>query len=377
MINNREPTKIHISKKNFPKIFFKLMYDTETSYYSNPSTSSFYFLIKIYKTGMDYYSKINEEYVKYLTARMNSLITLHYELENNFKVIYLKNNIKNKLNKLEQPKEKALFEKKLFEESKEKIKKFTLDTNSNIIMIKLSLRNQRNNFIKRARDKLFKKFIKDNTLISEDIIIDNKNQNMHITPIKDINNDLLRHQIMVRTKGNSEMKQYFFPTQIFFDEDKNFLFKNNFNMLKKEEKYNIGDLTKNFIEHYSLSYNYIIQEFIKKLIELFSEYYRKKINKYKNYSESVSFYEMIIKDECYKKDLIKNEIGLHEENIKYMNDLDDLQIEKNDKLVEIMDRFKINNPLDNKITNEIVNDYIYGIFEFFMSSVGLNTSLYP
>ena len=366
MINNREPTKIHISKKNFPKIFFKLMYDTETSYYSNPSTSSFYFLIKIYKTGMDYYSKINEEYVKYLTARMNSLITLHYELENNFKVIYLKNNIKNKLNKLEQPKEKALFEKKLFEESKEKIKKFTLDTNSNIIMIKLSLRNQRNNFIKRARDKLFKKFIKDNTLISEDIIIDNKNQNMHITPIKDINNDLLRHQIMVRTKGNSEMKQYFFPTQIFFDEDKNFLFKNNFNMLKKEEKYNIGDLTKNFIEHYSLSYNYIIQEFIKKLIELFSEYYRKKINKYKIYSESVSFYEMIIKDECYKKDLIKNEIGLHEENIKYMNDLDDLQIEKNDKLVEIMDRFKINNPLDNKATNEIVNDYIYGIFEFFM-----------
>ena len=49
-----------------------------------------------------------------------------------------------------------------------------------------------------------------------------------------------------------------------------------------------------------------------------------------------------------------------------MNDLDDLQIEKNDKLVEIVDRYKINNPIDNKTTNEIVNDYIYEIFEFFM-----------
>ena len=75
---------------------------------------------------------------------------------------------------------------------------------------------------------------------------------------------------------------------------------------------------------------------------------------------------MIIKDEYYRKELIKNEIELHKENIKYLNDLDDLQIEKNDRLVEIMDRFKINNPIDNKSINEIVNDYIYGILEIFM-----------
>ena len=162
------------------------------------------------------------------------------------------------------------------------------------------------------------------------------------------------------------MKQYFFPTQIFFDEDINFLFKNNINIIKKDEKYNIEEITKNFVEHYSLSYNKIIYEFIKKIIEIFDENYREKIQKYKKHCEIISFYEMIIKDEYYRKEIIKNEIELHEENIKYLNDLDNLQIEKNDKLVEIMDRFKINNPIDNKSTNEIVNDYIYEIFEIFM-----------
>ena len=50
---------------------------------------------------------------------------------------------------------------------------------------------------------------------------------------------------------------------------------------------------------------------------------------------------MIIKNEYYRKELIKNEIELHEEYIKYLNDLDNLQIEKNDKLIEMMDDLKL------------------------------------
>ena len=369
MIKNNKREPISITKSNFPKIFFKLMYDSETSYYSDPSSSTFNYLLCLYKIGMDYYAKINEKYVKFLTTRMNSLITLHFDIENNIKLLYLKENIRNKLKQLEQPEEKELLEKRLKEESKEKIKKFDRDINSNIIMIKIYLRNQRNNFIKRARNKLFKKFINNNNsynISPTDEDENKKNINYNITPIKDINNDILRHQIMIRTKGNSNMKQYFFPTHIFFDEDKNYLFKNNINILKKEEKYNIEEMTNNFICRYSLSYSTIIHEFIKKIIELFNENYREKVNKYKKHCEVVSFYDMIIKDEYYRKDIIKNEIELHEENIKYLNELDDLQIEKNDKLTEIIDRFKINNPIDNKPTNEIVNDYIYGILELFI-----------
>lgn len=367
MINNKEIQKFSFSKSDFPKLFFKLMYEYETSYYSDPSNSLFNYLIHLYKIGMDYYSKINEQYVKYLTMRLNSLITLHFEIENNLKLIYLKNYIKTKLNQMENPKQKDLLYKKLKNESKEKIKKFTIDINSNIIMIKMYLRNQRNNFIKRARNKLLKKFIKSNSNIAEEGQIGSKqNLNMNITPIKEINNDLLYHKMMVRTKEFSNSKQYFFPTQIFFDEDKNFLFKNNINILKKEEKYNIDEITKIFLVRYSLSYNDIIQEFIKKVNELFSEYYGKKVDQYKKHCEVVSFYEMIINDKSYKNEIIKNEIGLHEENIQYLNNLDDLQIEKNDKLIEIKNRFKINNPIDNRVTNEIVNDYIYGIIELFM-----------
>lgn len=367
MINNKEIQKFALSKSNFQKCFFKLMYDSETSYYSDPSNSSFIYLVHLYKIGMDYFAKKNEQYVKYLTMRLNSLITLHFEIEKDLKLIYLKNNIKKKLNQLEQQKEKALLEQKLKIESKEKIKKFTIVTNSNIIMIKIYLRSQRNNFIKRARNKLLKKFIKNNSYIRGDGQIESQqNLNMSITPIKDLNNDLLNHKMIVRTKGGSNSKQYFFPTQIFFDEDKNFLFKNNINVFKREEKFNIEEMTKKFVERYSLSYKDIIQEFIKKIIELFNKYYGKKVEQYKKHCEVVSFYEMLIKDECYKNEIIKNEIGLHEENIQYLNNLDDLQIEKNDKLIEIMDRFKINNPIDNKSINDIVNDYIYGIIEAFV-----------
>ena len=299
---------------------------------------------------------------------MNSIITLHFDIQNNLKLLYLKNNIKSKLNQIEEPKENALLEKKLKEESKEKISSFKKDTNTSIIMIKIYLRNQRSSFIKRARNKLFKKFIKNNLVIKEDGIIETRQKsNINITPIKNINNDILSNQIMLRTKGDiSYMSNYFFPTQIFFDEDKNFLFRNNINVLEKKEKYNIEEITRNFINRYYLSYNVIIQEYIKKINEIFDSNYRDKIKKYKMYYEITSFYEMIIKDECYKNDLIKNEIELHKENIKYLNELEDLQIEKNDKLIEIIDRFKINSPIDNRMTNEIVNDYIYEILEVFM-----------
>ena len=348
------------------------MYDSETSYYSNPSSSSFKYLLYIYKKGMDYYTKKNEKYVKFLTIRMNSLITLHFDIENNLKLIYLINNIKKNINKLEEPKENDLLENKLKEISKDKIKNFEKNINSNIIMIKLNLRNQRNNFIKRTRNKLFNKFIKKNSNINEYAnnanILENKNKKLNITPKKDIdiNNNSLKHEIMIRTKGNSNMKQYFFPTQIFFDEDINYLFENKITLLKKEEKLNIESMTNNFIECYSLSYSNIIQEFIKKIIDIFNENYREKIKKYEQHCEIVSFYDMILKDEYYKKDLIKNEIELHRENIKYLNELNDLQNDKNDKIINIIDRFKINNPIDNKITNEIVNDYVYGILEIFI-----------
>ena len=163
MIENNKRKPISITKSNFSRIFFKLMYDGETSYYSDPSTLSFNYLIYLYKRGMDYYAKINENYVVLLTMRMNSIINLHFDIERNIKWIQLKENIKNKLKRLEEPKEKELFEKKLKDESSEKIKKFNRDTNANIIMIKMYLRNQRNNFIKRAKNKLLKKFLNYNS----------------------------------------------------------------------------------------------------------------------------------------------------------------------------------------------------------------------
>ena len=358
---------------NFSKTFFKQMYDSETTFYSNPSKLSFNNLLHLYKEGMDFYVKINDKYVNFLTVRMNSIINLYFGIEQSLKLLYLKKKIELKLKQMESPKENEILERKLKEESKKIIKKFNNDTNSNIILVKIYLREQRNNFIKRARDKIFKKFIKQNSNLDNDGPLCNKNcrNNLNITPIKNLSLDheIIRQKIMIRTKGDSNMKKNFFPTQIFFDEDIYYLFNNmmkNNNNSSKERMHNVEKMTRNFITKYSLSYSSIIQEYIKKIIEIFRTNYDEKKNKYKQHCEAITFYDMIINDDYYKKDVIKNVIGLHEENIKYLSDIDDLQIEKNDKLAEIINRFKLNNPIDNKITNEIVNDYIYEIIEIFI-----------
>ena len=234
-------------------------------------------------------------------------------------------------------------------------------------MIRLELRNQRRNFIKNTRNKLFNKFINNNYLLDQNNPIDTKNKiNINITPIKVFNNDMIHHQLMIRTKGASDNKHCFFPTEIFFDEDKNYLLKNNIGVFQKKEKNYVNNITKAFIEKYSLCYSIIIQQFIKKIIKIFDENYRNKIKLFSQYKETVSLLDEMINDEYYKKDMIKNEIGLHEENINYLKEKEELNMDLNDKLVDIVEKFEINNPIDKNAVNEIVNDYVYEILGIFV-----------
>ena len=358
------------SEPDFSNEYFKILYDAETSYYFNLSSKSFQYLLYVYKSGIEFYSNevINEEYAEFLTDKLNSILVLDSQIQNDLKLLQLKININNRLNELEEPKIKALFEKKLKEETNKKINKFKKNINSDIILIKLELRQQRNNFIKRARNKLFNKFIKNNYIIDKNNFIDtSKRINLNITPIKDFNNDIIQHQLMIRTKGASDNKPYLFPTEIFFDEDRNYLIKNNLCVFHKKEKgqITINAITKSFVEKFSLSYNLIIKEFIKKIIKLFNENYENKVNMYKEYKETISLFDYIMNDENYNKDLMNNEIGLLEENVKYLNEKEELNDDLNDKLIDTVDRFKINNPIDKIVINEIVNDYVYDILGLF------------
>ena len=367
MLKVAEKEEIICSEHDFSKEYFKILYDSETSYYYNLSPSSFKYLLYVYKIGIDFYSRKNAEYAKFLTNKLNSAFRLNLEIEFRLKLLQLKTNINNKLEQMEKPEIKASLEKKLKEESEKKIKKFKKNINSDIIMIRLELRNQRRNFIKNTRNKLFNKFINNNYLIEQNNPIDMKNKiNINITPIKVFNNDMIHHQLMIRTKGASDNKHCFFPTEIFFDEDKNYLLKNNIGVFQKKEKNYVNNITKAFIEKYSLCYSIIIQQFIKKIIKIFDENYRNKIKLFSQYKETVSLLDEMINDEYYKKDMIKNEIGLHEENINYLKEKEELNMDLNDKLVDIVEKFEINNPIDKNAVNEIVNDYVYEILGLFV-----------
>ena len=367
MLKVAEKEEIICSEHDFSKEYFKILYDSETSYYYNLSPSSFKYLIYVYKIGIDFYSRKNAEYAKFLTNKLNSAFRLNLEIEFRLKLLQLKTNINNKLEQMEKPEIKASLEKKLKEESEKKIKKFKKNINSDIIMIRLELRNQRRNFIKNTRNKLFNKFINNNYLIEQNNPINMKNKiNINITPIKVFNNDMIHHQLMIRTKGASDNKHCFFPTEIFFDEDKNYLLKNNIGVFQKKEKNYVNNITKAFIEKYSLCYSIIIQQFIKKIIKIFDENYRNKIKLFSQYKETVSLLDEMINDEYYKKDMIKNEIGLHEENINYLKEKEELNMDLNDKLVDIVEKFEINNPIDKNAVNEIVNDYVYEILGLFV-----------
>ena len=367
MLKVAEKEEIICSEHDFSKEYFKILYDSETSYYYNLSPSSFKYLLYVYKIGIDFYSRKNAEYAKFLTNKLNSAFRLNLEIEFRLKLLQLKTYINNKLEQMEKPEIKASLEKKLKEESEKKIKKFKKNINSDIIMIRLELRNQRRNFIKNTRNKLFNKFINNNYLIEQNNPIDMKNKiNINITPIKVFNNDMIHHQLMIRTKGASDNKHCFFPTEIFFDEDKNYLLKNNIGVFQKKEKNYVNNITKAFIEKYSLCYSIIIQQFIKKIIKIFDENYRNKIKLFSQYKETVSLLDEMINDEYYKKDMIKNEIGLHEENINYLKEKEELNMDLNDKLVDIVEKFEINNPIDKNAVNEIVNDYVYEILGLFV-----------
>ena len=215
MLKVAEKEEIICSEHDFSKEYFKILYDSETSYYYNLSPSSFKYLLYVYKIGIDFYSRKNAEYAKFLTNKLNSTFRLNLEIEFRLKLLQLKTNINNKLEQMEKPEIKASLEKKLKEESEKKIKKFKKNINSDIIMIRLELRNQRRNFIKNTRNKLFNKFINNNYLIEQNNPIDMKNKiNINITPIKVFNNDMIHHQLMIRTKGASDNKHCFFPTEI-------------------------------------------------------------------------------------------------------------------------------------------------------------------
>ena len=310
------------SEPDFSNEYFKLLYDAETSYYFNLSPKTFEYLLYVYKSGIDFYSYEikNDDYAEFLTNKLKSVLDLNSQMQ-----YYL-----------------------------------------NFLQLKTELRQQRNNFIKSARNKLFNKFIKNNYIIDKSNIQDQKNR-INITPIKDFNNDIIQHQLMIRTKGASDNKPYLFPTEIFFDEDRNYLIKNNLCVFHKKEKgqITINAITKSFIEKFSLSYSLIIKEFIKKIIKLFNENYENKVNMYKEYKETISLFDDIMNDENYNKDLMNNEIGLLEENVKYLNEKEELNDDLNDKLIDTVDRFKINNPIDKIAINEIVNDYVYDILGLF------------
>ena len=122
------------SESDFSIEYFKVLYDSETSYYFDLSPSSFKYLLYVYKVGINFYSQKNESYSKFLTNKLKSIIELNSEIQYNLKLLNIKNNINNKLLEMEKPEINALLEKKMRAKSNKKINKFKLNINSDIII---------------------------------------------------------------------------------------------------------------------------------------------------------------------------------------------------------------------------------------------------
>ena len=364
MINdlNNVKTIIPLKRQDFEKEYFKLMYEAESNYYMNPSKISLNYVSYIYKIGIEHFSTINEQYSIFLTMRMNSIILAHTEIEKRLKQRQLKAKIINKLNEFEKLSNLIPFEGKLHKESKILIKDFDKKMKSNIQMIKFSLRNQKNNFLLKIKNKLIKKYIKKSLPTNSEL---NRIGNS-ITPMKPIDSDhLMNNQLMLRT--NDENNNYInYPTKIFFDEDKSFLSKINFNNLKKVERFNCEKITDHFLSRYILSYRYLVKEYLKKIVEFLIVNYNEKLEKYKSHFDQNYFYRMMIKDKTNNMDLFEKEIALHDENVEFLNYIDELNIKKNDGIIDIIDRIKIDNPIDNKEINSVLNEYISKIMELFI-----------
>lgn len=364
MINDFNNVKAILSckKQNFQKMYFKSMYEAESNYYMNPSKDSLNYITYLYKIGIEHFTSINEQYSVFLTMRMNSIVNTHLEIEKKLKLMQLKTKIINKLNEFEKSSNLIPFEEELHKKSKELINNSEKNKKSTLQIIKLSLRNQKNNFLLKAKNKLIKKYIQKSLTGNNEL---NYNGNS-ITPMKSIdNNYLLNNQLMVRT--NDEKNNFInHPTKIFFDEDKNFLSKINFNNLKKVKRFDFEKITDNFLCRYTLSYNYLVNEYLKKIVDFLNENYNEKLEKYKSHFDLNYFYKMMIKDKSNNIGLFEKEIALHDENIEFLNYIDELNVKKKDGIIDIIDRIKIDNPIDNKETSCVLNEYIYKMMELFI-----------
>jgi hypothetical protein len=264
-------------KKHLPEYFYKLLMENENFYYKFPYKKNLDYVIYLYKKAIEFYTFINPEYANYFMSKLSDFLSNHNKVVAKYVLTKIAKRIK-----------------EFTEKNKENIKKDIVKDCKAIIStskhnaifgnkyIELSLYHQRENFLNKKKEKLLKEYIKNKKTALDDSTI----KNSYISPIKIEFNRKEYHWSTTKNLQHISSQN----KKIFFDETEEFI-KKDLEKIKKRRKFDINSYTNELNKKILSQITDISMDYLGEVIDLYSNDYKEKIAKYKEYNDNLLEYK--------------------------------------------------------------------------------------
>ena len=330
-------------KKHLPKYYYRLIIENENKYYQNPNNSNLNSLIYLYKIGIEFFSIHDITRVSPFISKLSLLSSNHENLLLRYNYISLINKIKFLIENTNNEKYNQQLEKNNIKITKKKINKFNKKIKFAHLYINSYINEQKDNFSKKYKMKILIQFMNKKLIPDDSKLIEQKKKE-------------LKYQNNNAKKFNSTSNIYILnPIQkIFFDENQN-LIKSEIENIKKKQNFKIGELIDNFFLYFISIYKSINNINLEKLINIIHECYKKKKNKYLEFSDNIKDFSALseINSENNQFDILINSL-----KNDYEIDINNLEREVNAKISN--EKIDI---LENKLISSLIENFMNQIID--------------
>jgi acyl carrier protein len=264
-------------KKHLPEYFYKLLIENENFYYKFPYKKNLDYVLYLYKKAIEFYTLTNPEYTNYFMSKMTEFLSNHNKVVAKYVISKIEKRIK-----------------EFTEKNKENIKKTIVKdckaiintAKHNIIYgnkyIDLSLFHQHESFINKKKEKLLKEFVKKKKTALDDSAV----KLAYKSPMEKEKNFHIKEYHWSTTKTLKQIN----PKKLFFDETEEFI-KKDLENIKKRRQFDINNYTNELNKKILNQITDISMDYLGEIIDLFSNEYKEKIAKYKEYNDNLLEYK--------------------------------------------------------------------------------------
>ena len=352
-------------KKHLPEYFYKLLMENENFYYKFPYKKNLDYVIYLYKKAIEFYTFSNPDYANYFMSKLSEFLSNHKKVVAKYVLTKMSKRIKEYSEK-----NKESIKKSIIKDCKALISTGKHSAVFGNKYIELSLFHQHENFLNKKKEKLLKEYIKNKKMAFDDSTL----KSSYKSPIKIEFNKKEYH--WSTTKNLHQIRQ---QKKIFFDETEEFI-KKDLEKIKKNRQFDINSYTNELNKKILVQITDISMDFLGEVIDLFSNEYKEKIAKYKEYNDNLLEYknaldtiDMIELVNSVKKEFETEILNLTEEtNLNYNlissrysnffnnanNKEDEINLLLNEFMEKILNQFFHKKQLSNDNSNNIKSDSV-------------------